>query len=360
MTGRRASALERIQAWAAVVWLGLIGGGGLGFVARDLLHAGGPLVALAWIVGAGLGATPALARLRGTAPARGGRELGQASVEWLAIVLVCALALGALATLAPSVDGRSLGGFLVHRLVCAARGGCDDGARALAEAYGPRDGALVRGLAPSLVYERGERQLPVDWRRCRRRECASAPDESGLDVHRSEKGARATVFTRLLRRGGRTYVQYWLYYPDSNTTFAGADRAWEASWLLPRVRELVSGTGDWPGYHRDDWEVVQVRLDPDGSAWVRASSHGHYQACKEDECRNRWASHRGWARVSYGSHAGHIPTGGPDPRERTTTAEGLRLIPLETHDRSRYRRRDEKVAPPWHKDAYRDPQSDES
>jgi hypothetical protein len=218
----------------------------------------------------------------------------------------------------------------------------------------------VRSLAPSLVYERGERQLPVDWRRCRRPECASAPDEPGLDVHLSDAGARATVFTRLLRRGGRTFIQYWLYYPDSNTTIAGADRAWEASWLLPRVRELVSGTGDWPGYHRDDWESVQVRLDPDGSAWVRASSHGHYQACKEEECRNRWSSHRGWARVSYGSHAGHIPSSGPDPRERTTTAEGLRLIPLETHDTRGYRRHDEDVSPPWRKEVYDDPESDES
>jgi hypothetical protein len=359
MRGQRASALERIQACAAVVWLGLIGGGGLGFVARDLLHAGRPLVALAWVVGAGLGAAPALARVRGR-PGPGGRELGQASVEWVALAFACALAFGALMALAPSVDGRSFGGFLTHRLMCAVRGGCQDGAHALAEAYGPRDAALVRGLAPSLVYERGERQLPVDWRHCRRRECASAPDTPGLDVHRSGAGERATVFTRLLRRGGRTYVQYWLYYPDSNTTLAGADRAWEASWLLPRVRELVSGTSDWPGYHRDDWESIQVRLDPDGSAWVRASSHGHYQACKGDECRNRWARHRGWSRVSYGSHAGHIPPGGPDPDERATTAEGLRLIPLETHDRSRYRRHDEEIAPPWDKDAYRDPESAES
>jgi hypothetical protein len=240
------------------------------------------------------------------------------------------------------------------------RAGCDDGARALADAYGRPGAALVRAHAPSLVYERGERQLPVDWRHCRHRECADAPDEAGLDVHRSDAAERATVFTRLRRVGGRTYIQYWLYYPDSNTTFAGADRAWEASWLLPRLRELVSGSGDWPGFHRDDWESVQVRLDPNGSAWVRASSHGHYQACKEAECRNRWARHDGWARVSYGSHAGHIPRGGPDPGERMTTAEGLRLIPLETHDTRGYRRRDEDVAPPWRKRVYDRPESDES
>ena len=252
MTRPGASRLERLHSWAAVVWLALIGGGGLGFVARDVLQAGRPLVAVAWLAGAALAAAPALARVRGRAR---DAELGQASVEWVGLVLVCTLALGALATLGPSVDGRSFGGLLAHRIACAVRGGCDDGARALADAYGGRDAALVRAHAPSLVYERGERQLPVDWRRCRSRACADAPDEAGLDVHRSDAGERATVFTRLRRVGGRTYIQYWLYYPDSNTTFAGADRAWEASWLLPRLRELVSGTPDWPGFHRDDWEI---------------------------------------------------------------------------------------------------------
>ena len=130
-------------------------------------------------------------------------------------------------------------------------------------------------------------------------------------MHRSDAGERATVFTRLQRRRGRTYIQYWLYYPDSNTTFAGADRAWEASWLLPRVRELVSGSGDWPGYHRDDWESVQVRLDPDGSAWVRASSHGHYQGCKEAECRRPLGPARRLGarllREPRGPHSGRWP-----------------------------------------------------
>ena len=51
---------------------------------------------------------------------------------------------------------------------------------------------------------------------------------------------------------------------------------------------------------------------------------------------------------------------GHDLRERTTTGEGLRLIPLETLDTRDYRPVDEDVRPPWRKDAYTDPESDES
>ena len=43
--------------------------------------------------------------------------------------------------------------------------------------------------------------------------------------------------------------------------------------------------------------------------WARASSHGHYQGCKERFCHNRWMRASGWTRVSRGSHAGHLPRG---------------------------------------------------
>ena len=323
-------------------------------------------------------------------------DSGQASVEWTGVVLVVALALAGLLAAAPVFDGRSFGGFLAHRIVCAVRA-CDDGHAALARAYGSGGAALVRAHAPNLVYEPGERQLPVDWRRCREPRCAEAADDPDLDAHRSGAGARATAFTRVLRRGRRTYIQYWLYYPDSNSTVAGSDRIWEWSWVAPRIRELLEGDDRYPGFHEDDWESYHVRLDPDGSAWVRASSHGRYQGCRERSCRGRWTAETGWTRVSRGSHAGHIPlrriverrgrpvtlrelarpgrpeAGGPyvgarhvpllpgrDLRERTSTAEGLRLIPLETHDRRAYRRRDPGIAPPWDKRAYEQPESGES
>jgi hypothetical protein len=327
---------------------------------------------------------------------------GQSCVEFVAVVCVVCVALGGVLAVAgpggpgraggDAADGRAVGGFFARHLVCAVAGRCDADERALADAYGERDARRVRELAPHLVYERGERQLPVDWRECRRPECATAPDDPGLDTHVTDRGLRATAFTRLIRRGGRLYVSYWLYYPDSNTTLAGSDRLWERSWLLPRLRDVISGTPDYPGYHRDDWEGVVIRVDPDGSAWARASSHGRFQGCRWSECGDRWARRTGWVRVSRGSHSGHVPFRmGPrsEPRgappfarhlplpnsrrrrriplvpgrnvhERSTTGEGLRLIPLETHDRRGYRALDPDVRPPWRKRAYGDPETDES
>jgi hypothetical protein len=314
-------------------------------------------------------------------------QRGQATVEFVALLLLCCLTFGALLALRGSFDGKPFGGFLARHLACAISSRCDRDEQRLGDAYGERDAATVRALAPNLVYEGGERQLPVDWRDCRKPGCAAAPDDPSLDAHRGRGGERATAFTRLIRLGGRLYVQYWLYYPDSNTTLAGSDAIWQQSWWLPRIRELLGGTPDYPGFHRDDWEGVFVRIDPDGSTWVRASSHGHVQGCKWRACQDRWARSTGWVRVSRGSHSGHLPfrrrqrwedpaqTGwrryvpragpprripllpGRDLHERTTTGEGIRLVPLETLDPDGYAPLDPDVTPPWRKPAYRDPES---
>ncbi len=400
--------LGRVHTVATAVWSALAGGAAAGFLAREALGLRQPLVALAWLVGAAIpvaafarrrsrdGRARPLARRRG--------ERGQAAVEFVALVLLAALVLGALVAASPRFDGRSFGGFLAFRIVCTIERDCHDGDGSLTRAYGTRDAALVRDLAPNLVYEPGERQLPVDWRDCRRVACAEAPDEPDLDVHRTHAGERATAFTRILRRGGRTYLQYWFYYPDSRSTWAGSDDLWDRAWGHAEDRGIVGETPAYPGTHRDDWEAYAIRIDPGGRAWVRASSHRHWQGCKELWCKNRWTARTGWTRVSRGSHAGHIPIRhelrgappgtrwvsrasilrrpgalarccGPTPRasrpprallpghdldERTTTGEGLRLVPLETLDARGYRPIDEGVRPPWQKDAYWDPESDES
>jgi hypothetical protein len=294
------------------------------------------------------------------------------------------LALGGVIAVGPEVGGRSFGGFVVHRMLCAVQAGCRDGDAALAAAYGRRGAALVREHAPNVVYEPGERQLPVDYRRCRSRACAEGPDDRDVDVHRTNSGHRVTVFTRVIRRGRRVYIQYWLYYPDSNTAWAGSDRVWERSALLPLVGKLMRGEYGYPGFHDDDWEAYGIRIDPDGKVWARATSHGHWQGCKQSFCRGEWLGATGWTRVSRGSHAGHLPVDvswpgghprdhrtrrhrrerarypGRHMRERTTTSEGLRLIPLEGVDPRTYEPLDPGIKPPWHKEAYRDPESDES
>ena len=306
-------------------------------------------------------------------------ERGQASVEWVGLVLLASLALGALAAAVPAIDGRSFGGFLSHHILCATRArDCGDRDAALTAAYGADDAALVRRHAPGIVYEPGERSLPVDWRACRARTCSEAADDRDLDTHRTGTGLPATAFTRLVRREGRVYLQYWLYYPDSNTAALGSDKVWNASPL----RAL----GRYPGFHPDDWEAYAVRIDRDGEVSVRASSHGHWQWCKHAECRSRWGRSTGWTRVSHGSHAGHVPLSrrisprrgrpggfggqvdvdhsdllpGGGLRERTTTAEGLRLVPLEPVARGRYRPLDPDIRPPWLKPAYSDPENGES
>src|SRR5215212_4947177 len=96
-------------------------------------------------------------------------ERGQASVEWTAAALVVALALGAAIAAVPVIDGRSFGAWLGHRILCAVSDRCGGDADALAAAYGARDAALVRRFAPNIVYEPGERTLPIDFRDCQSR-----------------------------------------------------------------------------------------------------------------------------------------------------------------------------------------------
>jgi hypothetical protein len=268
------------------------------------------------------------------------RERGQAALEWVGLVLLIGLACGAaVAAGAGAVDGRPLGAELARALVCAVRGDCNEDDDELRAAYGDRDAALVRAYLPNLVYEPRTRTLPVDFRRCRSHSCSDAPDEQWLDVHRA--GVPATVFTHLVRERGETFIQYWLYYPDSTSTWMGSAGIWN------RVVEPVTGRR-YPGFHEDDWESVQVRIATDGSARMRASAHRGYG--------DGWTDWTGWSRVSYGSHGGHIPLPERDPSERTTTAAGVRLVPVERLSAAA-RRTSFAITPPWEKEVYRVPGS---
>src|SRR2546423_3548757 len=99
-------------------------------------------------------------------------ETGQATIEWTAVLLLVALVLGAAVAFVPAVDGRSFGSYLAHAIVCAVRGGCDDGDLALTAAYRPADAALLRRFAPDILYEPRTPTLPGDFRPRRSHHCS--------------------------------------------------------------------------------------------------------------------------------------------------------------------------------------------
>ena len=81
---------------------------------------------------------------------------GQASVEWIGLVLLLALALAALVRFAPSADAEALGPELLHAIACAARGGCEapPGGPAGTGGGGPRGMVSAPLLVPIAPRER--------------------------------------------------------------------------------------------------------------------------------------------------------------------------------------------------------------
>jgi hypothetical protein len=243
------------------------------------------------------------------------------------------MALGALAWLVGlRLPGMALAYEIGERIVCAVRlsYGCRSDPE-LAVVYGEL-ASEVRDNAPRIVYERGMAALPVDFRSCRSPACSDGA-ETGRVTH-SLAGRPVAAFTHVIdcrdpelgvshgydcsaERAGRLYIQYWTYYGDSATS---------------RTTPILGAAG----YHRDDWEAFQVRINPDGSVDARASSHNGYNGA--DAPAVDWASdasgkvpgtaavrdateslglrgERGWTPsqgtlyVSGGSHAGHATEG---------------------------------------------------
>jgi hypothetical protein len=283
---------------------------------------------------------------------------------------VSLLLLGVLAGAGLRLPGLSLARDLAVRLACAARlsDGCDRDPELVA-AYGIELAGLVRQHAPTIVYERGMRALPVDFRRCRDSDCGDGAS-SGL-VWRSRSGEPVAAFVHVVdcrdpaerdrrldctgERAGNLYLQYWLYYPDSAT-----------------MRHVPVAGGR--GYHRDDWESFQVRVSPEGQVDVRASSHhgynyelgtsnwgsdagiGPFRAVTEMvglRPEGGWGPDTGRLYVSGGSHAGNAKH---DATVVRLTPRGrLRLIPLEPLVAEDHRFA---VTPPWLKPVWTDPESE--
>ena len=249
----------------------------------------------------------------------------------MALIALFSVALGSLVWLAGlRLPGIVLARAIGERIVCAVRltYGCRSDPE-LAATYGEL-AVEVRDNAPRIVYERGMSALPVDFRDCRSPACGDGPATGR--VARSLAGRPAAAFTHVVdcrdsvaaglagyecsgERAGRVYIQYWTYYTDSATS-----------------RALLGAAG----FHRDDWESYQVRLNPDGTVDARASSHNGYNGAdapavdwasdaagelpgasriRDLEERSGFRSRHGWTRsestlyVSGGSHAGHVTQG---------------------------------------------------
>jgi very-short-patch-repair endonuclease len=302
----------------------------------------------------------------------GTSQRGQGTVEWVALVCLVALTVAGLVAAGVRVPGTALARAVASRLLCAASlaDGCGD-EPALIAAYGTEVGKLVREHMPEIFLEPGSKALPVDFRRCRSPACGDGT-ERGL-VHRSDSGLAVTAFVHVVDcrpgsagateaegadcsgpRAGNLYIQYWLYYADSAT-----------------LRRLIGGLG----YHRDDWESVQIRIGADGDVAERASSHEGYN---HERGPANWGSdagitplrdaaeaigarpHDGWGAethallVSGGSHAGNVD--GIPGADRAVPGRRVHLVALEpiaADSAARFA-----ITPPWRKQVWDDPEAE--
>jgi hypothetical protein len=243
-----------------------------------------------------------------------GRQGGQGTVEWIALVFIaCLTAASALAIAAARLPATGIARAIAARLTCAAGFSDCSAGGPLAAAYGAELAARVREGVPKIVYEAGMRDLPVDFRSCRRARCARAAYAGPVPTSATGEPAIAFVHAIDCRtassrraaagrgydcsgpRAGNAYVQYWLYYPDSATS------PWS---------ELPGR----PGVHRDDWEGYQVRIGPGGSDARATSHHGYgyrggpfnWPSDAGVIAKSAWGKATGRLYVSAGSHAGHV------------------------------------------------------
>jgi hypothetical protein len=288
------------------------------------------------------------------------------------MLLCVSLLMAGLVAVGVRVPGGELARLVASRILCAASiaDGCGDEPVLIAE-YGTEVGKLVREHMPTIVFEDGSRALPVDFRRCRATSCGDG-EEDGL-VHRTDERLPVTAFVRVVDcregedsgaagadcsgpRAGNLYIEYFTYYADSAT-----------------LRD-VPIVGD-EGFHLDDWEMVEIRIGPDGQVDERASSHHGYNyergvanwgsdagiglftdLAETIGARNAngWGPETGLLLVSGGSHAGNAA--GDHDLERFIPGRRVHLIPLEpiaAADTSTFA-----IHPPWRKHVWLDPEAE--
>jgi hypothetical protein len=311
------------------------------------------------------------------------------------LVAVVALSLLALIAVGVRLPGAGLARAVASRVLCAVSmaDGCGDEPTLIAT-YGDEVGRLVRRHMPTLLFERGARALPVDFRRCRAVVCGDG-SARGL-VHQTDEGMHVTAFVHVVDcrdrgsglesaakpvgagsgespdsgmtsiggppdcsgdRAGNLYIQYWTYYADS-ATLRGVPVAEDA------------------GYHRDDWEGVQIRIGPDGRVDERASSHDGYNYAQSPandgsdagvdplrdaaellgaRPRNGWGPETHLLIVSGGSHAGNA--NGYLNVDRLAPGRRVHLVPLEPIAAASGGLYRFAISPPWRKRVWRDPEA---
>src|SRR3954454_15723564 len=105
-------------------------------------------------------------------------ERGQGTVEWVGVLCVVGLLIAGLVAAGVRVPGTALARAIASQILCAAAVADDCGDEpVLIAAYGTEVGGLVRRHMPSLLYERGSRAVPVDFRRCRSTACGDAAEQ---------------------------------------------------------------------------------------------------------------------------------------------------------------------------------------
>ena len=213
---------------------------------------------------------------------------GQATLEYVGMVLLVAALFAVFAAIARTIAARRrdrpgagrrapLCGRIVGSLPRLGAWGSRLADRGHLRSRDRRD---ARSQRPRHLL-RGRRlvSLPVDFRDCRERRCADTVRTGS--IHATQTGLPTVAFTHVIdcrraaagdtrphrrlrlqrRRAGHVYLQYWLYYPDS----------------------LTHGLGRVGGFHLDDWESYQVKVDPEtGEAEARASSHHGYNGREGD------------------------------------------------------------------------------
>jgi len=282
---------------------------------------------------------------------------GQASPEWLGVVLLVALLFAGMVAAGVSVPGADLARALAEKLRCAASlgTGCGGEPTELVLEYGPEVAEAVADNVPLLLYEEGMLSLPIDYRECRDVACAQGA-AAGLAAE-TNGGHPVTLYSHVVDcrepgapvpheadclgdATGNLYLQYWAYYPDSATAPFGK-----------------------AGYHPDDWESFQVRIGPD-EVRERASSHHGYNGAGGDPLndtgwfggKSAWVDATGRYWISSGSHAGRVGT--HEDYARHTPPGRVRVIPIESL-RDEW---DDYVGSPdhlpaWLKDVYLDPEA---